>query len=92
MHINHDRHSHNLVCSEVYLQCNDLRVNDRSVALGNRLSSSKSANKPSGRLKSISSTGRLSENSTKFTGIPSAIYSCNKAHSQNLNKFYEFNE
>lgn len=54
---------------------NGLRINDRSEARGKRLSSSNKAKSPSGRLKSMSRTGRLSENSTKFTGIPSARYS-----------------
>lgn len=53
-----------------------VRINDRSVARGNRLSSSNNANKPNGRLNSMSNTGRLSLNSTKFTGMPSDIYSC----------------
>lgn len=48
----------------------------RSEALGKRLSSSNNANIPIGLDNSISNTGLLSENSTRSTGTPSAMYSC----------------
>jgi hypothetical protein len=52
-----------------------LQIRDESFDLGNLLSSSSNARRPIGRDRSMSKTGLLSENSTRSTGMPSAMYS-----------------
>lgn len=53
-------------------------INDLSVALGKRLSSSSNAISPIGFDKNMSKTGLLSTKSINSTGIPSFTYSCER--------------